>query len=66
MGLRAQRVTSPDDLETAIGDALAHPGPVLLDVITNPNEIALPPKAEVRDAWGFAIAKAKEALISRD
>ena len=64
MGLGAIRVTDPDELAAAVGQALATPGPVLIDVLTNPEEISLPPKTTAGDAWGFAIAKMKETLIS--
>jgi pyruvate dehydrogenase (quinone) len=37
---------------------------VLLDVITNPDEISLPPRLKVADGWGFAIAKLSEELES--
>ena len=40
------------------------PGPVLLDVVTNPDEISLPPKPKPEQAWGFAIAKLKEIAAS--
>ncbi len=65
MGLTGFRVTELDDLETAVRATLATPGPALLDVVTNPNEIALPPSATASQAWGFAIAKVKETIISR-
>jgi pyruvate dehydrogenase (quinone) len=45
--------------------ALAWPGPFLLDVVTNPEELALPPKTSIDQAWGFAIAKVKEEVVSR-
>lgn len=48
----------------AVAQALALDGPVLLDVLTNPEEIALPSKTTPSDAWGFAIAKMKEGLVS--
>ena len=64
MGLKVQRVTDPQQLDAAVAAALASEGPYLLDIQTNPQEISLPPKATVSDAWGFAIAKAKEALES--
>jgi pyruvate dehydrogenase (quinone) len=35
-------------------------------VLTNPDEVALPPKVTPGDAWGFAVAKLKEAVTSRD
>ena len=64
MGLQAQRVTDPQALEPAIATALASEGPYLLDIRTNPQEVSLPPKTSVSQAWGFAIAKSKEALES--
>jgi pyruvate dehydrogenase (quinone) len=66
MGLTAVRVSDPAALDGAVRDALAAPGPVLLDVLTNPDEVALPPKLTTSDAWGFAVAKLKEVVASRD
>ena len=37
------RVEDPGDLEAAIRDILAHDGPALLDVVTNTQELAMPP-----------------------
>lgn len=65
MGLTAFRVTDPAEIDGAVREALASPGPVLLDVLTNPEEVSLPPKLTTSDAWGFAIAKLKEAVSSR-
>ena len=65
MGLTARRVTDPDELDEAVGWALATAGPVLLDVVTNPDEVAVPPKPTLAQGWGFAIAKSREALESR-
>jgi pyruvate dehydrogenase (quinone) len=65
MGLTGIRVTEPAQIDGAIRDALATPGPVLLDVLTNPEEVSLPPKVTPGDAWGFAVAKLKEAVRSR-
>jgi pyruvate dehydrogenase (quinone) len=64
-GLHAVRVERADDLDDAVRSILAHPGPALLDVVTNPEEISLPPKVKVGQAWGFAIAKLTETLESR-
>ena len=64
-GLHAVRVTDADSLEEAVRSAFAHPGPVLLDVVTNPDEISLPPKVKPGQAWGFAIAKITETIESR-
>jgi pyruvate dehydrogenase (quinone) len=64
-GMQAIRVTDADALDEAVRSAFAIPGPVLLDVVTNPEEISLPPKVKVSEAWGFAIAKLTETLESR-
>jgi len=64
MGLSARRIEDPDALEGALDWALAQEGPVLLDVVTNPDEIAVPPNLKLSDGWGFAIAKVTEAIES--
>ena len=65
IGLHGVRVTDPDDVDAAVRDMLARPGPALLDVVTNPDEVAIPPTPTLSQGWGFAIAKSKEILESR-
>ena len=64
MGLTGIRVEDPHDVDAAVRQALATPGPVLLDVVTNPDEVAIPPKPTLAQGWGFAIAKSKEFIDS--
>jgi pyruvate dehydrogenase (quinone) len=64
MGLTGVRVTDPDDVDEAVAAAMRTEGPALVDVVTNPAEVALPPRPTPADAWGFAIAKTREALVS--
>ncbi|MCX5265505.1 thiamine pyrophosphate-dependent enzyme [Streptomyces sp. NBC_00199] len=64
MGITGIRVTDPADLEDAVRRAFTSPGPVLLDVLTNPDEIAVPAKPTVEQGWGFAVAKVKEVVRS--
>lgn len=64
LGLSARRVSEPEAVEEGVQWALAQPGPVLLDVLTNPDEVSLPPKPTVAQGWGFAIAKVTEAIDS--
>jgi pyruvate dehydrogenase (quinone) len=66
IGMRGIRVEDPHDVDRAVAEALAHDGPVLLDVLTNADEIAVPPKPTLEQGWGFAIAKSKEFLESSD
>lgn len=64
MGITGIRVTDPADVEDAVRRAFDSPGPVLLDVLTNPEEIAVPAKPTVEQGWGFAVAKVKEVVRS--
>jgi pyruvate dehydrogenase (quinone) len=66
LGLHARLVSDPDDVAEAIAEALSHDEPSLLDVRTNPDEISIPPRPTVEQGWGFAIAKLKENLVSRE
>lgn len=61
LGLRAER---PDEVESAIATALRHDGPALVDCVTNPDEVAVPPKPTFEQMRGFAIAKTREFLDS--
>jgi len=65
MGFQSRRVERAGDVAGAVEWALAQGGPVLLDMVTNPDEISVPPGVGVSDAWGFAIAKITEALESK-
>jgi pyruvate dehydrogenase (quinone) len=66
IGLRGIRVERPDDVDAAVKEALAYDGPVLLDVLTNPDEVAIPPSPTLEQGWGFAIAKTKEFVDSAE
>ncbi|MET3985612.1 thiamine pyrophosphate-dependent enzyme [Streptomyces sp. PvR034] len=62
LGLTGIRVTDPADLHDGVRRAFQTPGPVLLDVLTNPEEVAVPGKPTAKQGWGFAVAKVKEFL----
>ena len=66
IGLRGIRVERPGEVDAAVAEAMAHDGPVLLDVLTNPDEIAVPPSPTLEQGWGFAIAKTKEFVDSAE
>jgi len=56
------RVEDPAEVRPALEKALAHRGPALVDVVTDPNALAMPPKATVQQAKGFAMAMTKMAF----
>ncbi|MFH8336392.1 thiamine pyrophosphate-dependent enzyme [Streptomyces sp. AM6-12] len=64
MGITGIRVTDPSEVESAVRRAFSSPGPVLLDVLTNPDEVAVPAQPTVEQGWGFAVAKMKEVVRS--
>jgi pyruvate dehydrogenase (quinone) len=50
------RVEKSGEVEPAVREALAHPGPALVDVLVNPDEPPLPGKVTYEQAKGFAEA----------
>ncbi|KQZ68824.1 pyruvate dehydrogenase [Nocardioides sp. Root151] len=62
MGFHAQRVVQPTDLEEAYRAAFAHDGPALVEIITDPQALSLPPKITSEQVFGFATAMSKIVL----
>src|SRR5207248_6086601 len=62
IGLTGLRVENPAEVRPALERALATDGPVLVDVVTDPNVLSMPPKATVEQAKGFALAMTKMAF----
>jgi pyruvate dehydrogenase (quinone) len=55
-GAYGRMVDHPGDLEGAVKETLAQPGPALLDVHVNPDEPPMPPKVRYEQAKGFVEA----------
>ncbi len=62
MGIKGIKVTDPDKVEQTLKEALLHNGPVLLDVMTDPNALAMPPKIEFGQVKGMALSMSKLIL----
>jgi pyruvate dehydrogenase (quinone) len=62
IGLMGVRVEDPADVRPALEKALAFDGPALVDVVTDPSVLAMPPKATVQQAKGIALAMTKMAF----
>jgi pyruvate dehydrogenase (quinone) len=62
VGLTGLRVEDPAEVRPALEQALASDGPVLVDVVTDPNVLSMPPKATIKQAEGFALAMTKMAF----
>jgi pyruvate dehydrogenase (quinone) len=59
VGIHGERVERAEDIEGAVERALAHPGPALVDFVTDPRALAMPPKATFEQARGYALAMGK-------
>jgi pyruvate dehydrogenase (quinone) len=62
IGIRAWRVNEPDGIGDALGSALGHDGPALVDLITDSNALSIPPQLSAAQVRGFALAATKTVL----
>jgi len=62
MGIRGITINDPEELESGLSAAFLHPGPVLVNVFTDPASLALPPKIEFKMVKGMALSMTKMML----
>jgi len=65
IGILGVRVDDPADLKEGVSNVLSHNGPALLDVVTNPLELSMPPKIQLDQAYGFGLWMMKAVLSGR-
>lgn len=65
MGIHGRRVTESKQLPKAVDDFLAHPGPALLDVVTERQELSMPPAVTAAQAKGFALYAIRTVLSGK-
>lgn len=65
MGMTGVTVKNPEEVEGTIQNALAQEGPVLLNILTDPNALAMPPKIEFDQVKGYAITMSKLVLSGK-
>ena len=65
IGIRGIRIEDSGDLKKSLLTGLRHSGPVLIDVVTNPNALALPPKLDAKEIAGYGLYVAKQTLHGR-
>ena len=61
-GMKGITVNEPESLEQAIQQAFAFDGPALVNVMTDPNALAMPPKIEFKQVKGMALSMSKMIL----
>jgi pyruvate dehydrogenase (quinone) len=59
MGIKGLTAHTPEEVKPAIAAALAFDGPVLVNILTDPNALAMPPKADFAQMKGFAVSMTK-------
>jgi pyruvate dehydrogenase (quinone) len=65
MGVFGLRVEEPSEVEGGLRRAFGHPGPVLVDVTTAKQELAMPPKIQLEQAKGFSLYMLKAIINGR-
>ena len=65
VGIKGVRIVDPAEVEGKLAEALAHPGPMLVDAVVNRMELAMPPKVTTEMAKGFTLYMLKAVLNGR-
>ncbi|MEU9337076.1 pyruvate dehydrogenase [Streptomyces sp. NPDC048290] len=61
-GIHAIRIERPDAVREGLKEALAFPGPCLVELVTDPNALAIPPRITPQQVKGFALAAGRTVL----
>jgi pyruvate dehydrogenase (quinone) len=64
-GIKGIRVEHSGQVEAALREALAHPGPALVDVAIAKQELVMPPTIQLEQAKGFSLFMLKAVLNGR-
>jgi pyruvate dehydrogenase (quinone) len=59
VGVHGERVEHADDIRPAITRAFEHDGPALIDFVTDPRALAMPPTTTLEQVKGFALTTSK-------
>ncbi|MDO4929455.1 MAG: pyruvate dehydrogenase [Corynebacterium sp.] len=62
VGIKHVRITDPKTAEAQLREAFAYDGPVLIDVVTDPNALSMPPSITAKQMIGFSKAATKTVL----
>jgi pyruvate dehydrogenase (quinone) len=61
-GMTGIRIEEPGDVRDGLHEALSADGPVVVDVLTDPNALSMPPKITGEQVKGFALAMSRLVL----
>lgn len=61
-GIHWIRIEHPKDIRAGLEESLRHDGPALVDLVTDPNALSMPPHVTAAETLGFALAATKIVL----
>lgn len=64
-GIKGIRVEKASELNSALAEAFAHDGPVVVDVVTAKQELAMPPQIKFEQAKGFSLYMLRAIINGR-
>jgi pyruvate dehydrogenase (quinone) len=62
MGIHSVRAEKPGEVYDALRDGLDHRGPSLVELVTDPNALSMPPNITAEQVKGFALAVSRTVL----
>jgi pyruvate dehydrogenase (quinone) len=65
MGVKSVRVEKPQELRDALSEAFHHNGPALVDVVSERQELIMPPKTTFGEAKSFSLFMIKAVMDGR-
>ena len=65
MGIKGVRVERSKDLRSGLANAFQHKGPALVDVVTEREELSIPPKVTAEQVKGFTLYAIRTVLSGR-
>jgi pyruvate dehydrogenase (quinone) len=61
-GIHSVRIEQPGEVRDGLSEALAHPGPALIDLVTDPDALSIPSHITGAQVKGFALSGGKIVL----
>jgi hypothetical protein len=63
--VQPQKANAPEQVRPVLAQALSHPGPALVEVVVDRQELALPPPIKLDQVKGFSLFMMKAVINGR-